>query len=317
MKKNILLLVTIALLTSCLPIATTASTQVYDLNQQWSTTANPNGTWSYRQAESLLINNPFPWVGTEYTSAYADCPACLIQFPLIVPVITKTTEPFKVPGTYGDLEVGDVFIAPGIEGNVRWTAPENGTIDVSGTIWSVDYSSRCSSERPIGTSWTLSHDGVFLSGGDISAAQCGGVYTKSSPYDLSLGSGGAAALQNIQVTAGEQVVLAFSGWAIGINFTITLTSDSLDPIAAVEALATTVIQMNLQNGIANSLDSKLDAALNVLLDVNVSNDGAACNSLQAFISSVEAQRGNKITSVQADQLIASAHQIEELLNCGN
>ena len=54
----------------------------------------------------------------------------------------------------------------------------------------------------------------------------------------------------------------------------------------------------------------------VLDNANVNND-AACNSLAAFISAVEAQRGNKVTSAQADQLIASAQQIQALLNCGN
>ena len=41
------------------------------------------------------------------------------------------------------------------------------------------------------------------------------------------------------------------------------------------------------------------------------NDGAA------FINAVEAQRGNKVTSAQADRLITSAQEIQALLNCGN
>ena len=71
--------------------------------------------------------------------------------------------------------------------------------------------------------------------------------------------------------------------------------------------------MNLQNGIENSLDGKLDAALAALEDANVNNDGAALNSLAAFINAVEAQRGNKITSAQADELIAAAQEIQGLL----
>jgi hypothetical protein len=89
-----------------------------------------------------------------------------------------------------------------------------------------------------------------------------------------------------------------------------------DPVAAIEALALTVAEMNLQNGIENSLDSKLDAALNALADANVNNNGATCNSLDAFINAVEAQRGKKITNAQADELVATAHQIETLLGCG-
>ena len=53
------------------------------------------------------------------------------------------------------------------------------------------------------------------------------------------------------------------------------------------------------------------------MDANFNNDGAACNSLAAFINAVEAQRGKKITNAQADQLIGSAQQIEAMLNCGD
>ena len=128
------------------------------------------------------------------------------------------------------------------------------------------------------------------------------------------------------MAAGDQVVLEIGNGSDGllgaqeirVNFTITLTPrDSGDPIAAMEDLAITVFEMNLQNGISNSLDSKLDAALNALVDANVNNDGAACNSLAAFISAVEAQRNKKITSAQADQLIAAVQQIKAMLNCGN
>ena len=130
-------------------------------------------------------------------------------------------------------------------------------------------------------------------------------------------------MQNIPVAAGDQVVFALAdgpshvGIAIGVHFTIAFTPDSVNPVAAIEDLATTVVAMNLQNGIENSLDSKLDAALNALLDANVNDDGAACNSLAAFINAVEAQRGNKLTDAQADQLIASAQEIQGMLNCGN
>ena len=131
-------------------------------------------------------------------------------------------------------------------------------------------------------------------------------------------------MQDVAVQAGDQVEIVFISFlrcsdfeGVGLNFTITLTTDSLDPVRAIEDLALTVMEMNLQNGIENSLDSKLDAALDALVDANFNNDGAACNSLAAFINAVQAQRGKKITSAQADQLIASARQIRAILNCGN
>ena len=46
--------------------------------------------------------------------------------------------------------------------------------------------------------------------------------------------------------------------------------------------------------------------LQALDDVNEKNDIAAINALQAFINSVEAQRGINIADADADALIAAA-----------
>ena len=128
---------------------------------------------------------------------------------------------------------------------------------------------------------------------------------------------------NIPVQAGDQLDLSFTvisinpGVPSSINFTATFTPDSVDPVAAIEDLALTVMTMNLQNGIENRLDSKQDAALIALEDVNSNSNGAACNTLQAFINAVEAQRGDKLADAQADQLIADAQEIQGQLICGD
>lgn len=83
---------------------------------------------------------------------------------------------------------------------------------------------------------------------------------------------------------------------------------------AVDDLIDVVISFNLQNGIENSLDQKLEAAQNALDDININNNAAAINSLQAFINAVEAQRGIKITNEQADVLIAAATEIINYLS---
>lgn len=77
----------------------------------------------------------------------------------------------------------------------------------------------------------------------------------------------------------------------------------------IEDLIQDVLNLNLQQGISNALDGKLDAALQLLDDVNGNNDAAALNTLYAFIASVEAQRGKKLTDEQADELIAQANLI--------
>jgi hypothetical protein len=97
--------------------------------------------------------------------------------------------------------------------------------------------------------------------------------------------------------------------------TVTLAAPGGDdPAQLIQDLIDTVTGMNLQQGIDNSLDAKLDAALGALDDVNQNNDAAAINTLQAFINAVEAQRDSKITSAQADILVADAQAIIDLLS---
>jgi hypothetical protein len=214
----------------------------------------------------------------------------------------------------GYLEAGDIsFFYNDLDDpqglHIQWTAATDGTVQIAGSIWAGNPAQESQ------LSWALSRNGTALSGG------LGNSVLRSSPTDFALGAG-ASGLENIVVQAGDHLdlfLIHFSGGnaIYGINFTVTLTSNDVDPVAAIEDLAVTVFDMNLQNGIENSLDSKLDAALAALEDANVNNDGAACNSLSAFISAVEAQRNKKITNAQADQLIASAQEIRSMLGCPN
>jgi hypothetical protein len=267
-----------------LTLTANAAIQVYDLKTDWSDTQNPNGAWSYRSLYygELMINDPFAWASASYPNEGW---------------IRKITSSSVVPGY---LEVGDVSLGTpyGLQVFPRWTAPASGTITISATMWQVN---------PDMLSFVYI---VLLHNGSLLQEHPGGALgTRTSPDEL-------LAL-NVPVQAGDTIDLSCQEGVIGLNFTVNFTTDSVDPVGAIEDLALTVVEMNLQNGIENSLDSKLDAALDALVDANFNNDGAPCNSLAAFISAVEAQRGKKITSAQADQLIASAQQIKAMLNCGN
>ena len=66
---------------------------------------------------------------------------------------------------------------------------------------------------------------------------------------------------------------------------------------------------NLKQGINNSLDAKLGNVLAALDAANAGNRQDAGNKLQAFINEVLAQRGNELTTAQADQLIDLAQRI--------
>jgi hypothetical protein len=269
-----------------------AATHVYDLRNDWSDTANPNGQWSYRNWFGDLLSNEEPgwgWIG-------------LYGFDGILRVTGESATP-------GYFDVGDIIIHSASAVRIRWTAPGSGSVNIAGLVWA---GPPYLEEFLPAYDWRLLLNESLLKGGITSG-------TKESPYYLSNGSSGSSTLQNISVASGDEIdlVFEFGFLEIAANLTITFTSDAADPVAAIENLAVTVVEMNLQNGIENSLDSKLDAALNALNDANVNNDGAACNSLGAFISAVEEQRNKKITSAQADQLIAAAQQIKTSLNCAN
>jgi hypothetical protein len=290
----VLTLLVLPLTTNAAPglCGTTPVTQVYDLKTDWSDTQNPNGPWSYRDLQGALLSiAPFPWSDVPNTEG--------------VDAIIRADSASVVPGF---LELGDIYVSHVFGSLVRWTAPAAGAINISGNSWGENCQFR----------WILKHNGSAFNDGS------GGGGTRSAPNDFSSGSGGASALQNIAVKAGDKIEFVLwdflNFWLSdlpnvnGVNFTVSLTTSSVDPVAAIENLARAVFEMNLQNGIENSLDTKLDAALNALIDASLNNDGAASNFLAAFINAVEAQRGNKISSSQADQLICAAQEIQNMLS---
>lgn len=207
----------------------------------------------------------------------------------------------------GDLGV-DIFssvIHPGGRGHEAarvWESPIAGTVRVTGRVAEADGSPRNPAFPGDGVRATIWKNDELLFSVTIADLDLIGF-----SYDLV-----------VHVMPGDWLIFR-SGAGDNPYYDATYFDPmiSVDPVPAIENLAIAVLEMNLQNGIENSLDSKLDAALDALRDANLNNDGAACNSLAAFINAVEAQRGNKITSAQADQLIASAQQIQATLNCGN
>lgn len=90
----------------------------------------------------------------------------------------------------------------------------------------------------------------------------------------------------------------------------------VSPQVRTEQLATEIVALNLPQGTTNSLTAKLETAKKTLEDGNENNDGAAVNSLEAFINAVNAQRGKKISEEDAEALIEAAQQIIDLLNNG-
>src|SRR5205807_2553580 len=88
------------------------------------------------------------------------------------------------------------------------------------------------------------------------------------------------------------------------GLTTSFSDFALMTVPTIPGLISSVDEMNLQQGIENSLDAKLARAQEALDATNSGLTDTAISKLNAFINEVEAQRGNLITTAQADGLHA-------------
>ncbi|MHC4467648.1 MAG: hypothetical protein ACYSYW_14025, partial [Planctomycetota bacterium] len=126
-----------------------------------------------------------------------------------------------------------------------------------------------------------------------------------------------------QITA--QISIAsdatLGGWGIYVvnpwdYATVGFEVLDLLPEDMVNNIIENIALLNLPTSTKQSLMTSLNTSVKVLRDSNPNNDGAAINTLQAFINKIEAQRGKRITEVIADALIAEAKAIVHALNSG-
>ena len=154
-------------------------------------------------------------------------------------------------------------------------------------------------------------DGETYNLGTIPVAGCdtqdtlSGVATLAS---LTLTGGDVNGVGTITATCAGATDNADNNAAATVIYTV------ITPSEATVNLIDQVDSLYLQQGIDNSLDAILDTALQALDDMNQNNDVAAVNAMQAFINAVEAQRGKKLTTTEADALIADAQAIIEAIN---
>jgi parallel beta-helix repeat protein len=92
---------------------------------------------------------------------------------------------------------------------------------------------------------------------------------------------------------------------------VTITVLSLPPEDLVQRLVETIDTWNLLRGTENRLTSKLEGALHLL---EKGNENGAIHKLMGFMSQVEVLREKKLTSEQANYLIAEAQKIIDLIN---
>ena len=159
--------------------------------------------------------------------------------------------------------------------------------------------------------------GVEVSDLSFLVANFGGGY-QAWAYDV-----GGSLLRSIMVDADPNFEVHFGGLAVNrVEMTgffyaiddVSFTVADLEPGALLENLVTSVVSYNLAAGIGNSLDSKLQNAIDALDRAQNGDEASAIGILYAFIQSVEAQRGKKLTDAQASELVESAQAIIDALD---
>lgn len=86
---------------------------------------------------------------------------------------------------------------------------------------------------------------------------------------------------------------------------------NLTPIEVTQQLIEVIDTWNLPKGTENGFTSKLEATLHLLA---LGNENGATRRLVAFMNQVEALRGKKLTSGQADYLTSEARRIMNLIS---
>ncbi|HYC57291.1 MAG TPA: hypothetical protein VEL28_20335 [Candidatus Binatia bacterium] len=194
----------VALLMSLLPVPAIAGglCQSYDVQEDWSETSNPNGPWSYREGTNALPHVE-AWQRTiggwsEFQPGWAESEDSNNRLPFFFKSNGKAT--FDRDFLKDDIVV-HTWDGTNGQGNghaeLVWTSPFDGVVTISGAAWM---------GRDIGRSvnWQLLHDATLLSQGAIAS---GDIYSRGAPFSLENGSGGAAAVQDIAVSTGDEIRL--------------------------------------------------------------------------------------------------------------
>ncbi len=137
--------------------------------------------------------------------------------------------------------------------------------------------------------WDWDYDGItFIPSGDVGATQSH-VWNDDGTYTVA-----------VRVTDDD---------GSSDITTLSVTVENPPPEIMVENLSNDIDETELPASTKNNLTTSLDTASKVLEDSNPKNDKASINTLQAFINKIEAQRGKKIPTEIADELIAKAQEI--------
>lgn len=198
--------------------------QSWDLRSDWSEANNPNGVWAYREGVNALPHvdwwqrNLGGWSTAQ--PGWAESEDGNNRLPFWFRSVGSET--FGHDWIAGDIVLHTLDDANGVgngEGNVIWTSPFSGSVNILGGTWM---------GRDIGRSnrWSLFLNGNLLSQGDIAS---GDAFDRANPFAWSAGTGGAGAVSGVAVSPGDIIMLQIartsgSGDFAGVNLTIAASA---------------------------------------------------------------------------------------------
>jgi len=230
------LLVALALLAG----APAARALTWDLADDWSDTANPNGVWSYNGAPGTPIaGHVADWDtgSSAFLGAQPAWAAATLPAPGHVPMWMKSV------GTGAaaiDLPSGAVGLhgAENAAAGVTWTSPIDGAVDLTGGTWQF-VKSGVHAGRSM--TWTILLNATVLTSGVISGADA---FNSAAPFDFATGSGGAAAISNLSVQTGDVITLQFTKISVNATFAgVDLTLTEVPEPAALALWATGILAL--------------------------------------------------------------------------
>ena len=192
---------------------------VSDLTADWSDSTNPNGVWSYNEGANALLHVD-NWVEGAFSSPQ---PAWARSGTgnMVLPAWRQDngTATFPADILLGDIVAHTTDSVNGVgagHANVTWTSPFDGVVDILGAVW-------LARDEDRSVDWTLSLNDVVLTGGSLFS---GDPFSRDTPFDFDLGSGGAAVLDGIAVSMGDVLELELAttsagGEVVGVDLLVT------------------------------------------------------------------------------------------------
>lgn len=198
-----------------------ASTAIYDLKGDFSSSSNPKGVWSYEQGGAAI---PMQVSGNSVSDP-ADTYAGWCQNPNIDGSIAQLRGQWLGANDIADGDIVVHSLSPQYGGRstfvgVVWTSPSDGDVTVSGRAWDAWDASGSRNSN-----WTLSIAGQLVAG----HTSVMGVYRDDSAaqFDSNLVSG--ETLASVPVQAGDRIewlaqATTDFGHGVGVDMTVALTA---------------------------------------------------------------------------------------------